>query len=66
MHVKCNNQYNTGADRENTLGQQMLFVCMGICILSPANESEMRGYLVYVLIIKKLSHRFCLNTATVY
>ena len=32
----------------------MLFVCMGICVLSPAHESEMRGYLVYVLIEKKL------------
>ena len=31
-----------------------LFVCMGICVLSPAHESEMRGYLVYVLIVKKL------------
>ena len=38
------------------LGQPMLFVCMGICVLSPAHESEMRGYLVYVLIVKKLSH----------
>ena len=24
---------------------------MGICVLSPAHESEMRGYLVYVLIV---------------
>ena len=31
----------------------MLFVCMGICVLSPVHESEMRGYLVYVLIVKK-------------
>ena len=37
----------------NILGQPMLFVCMGICVLSPAHESEMRGYLVYVLIVKK-------------
>ena len=43
----------TGADRENILGQPMLFVCIGICVLSPAHESEMRGYLVYVLIVKK-------------
>ena len=27
---------------------------MGICVLSPAHESEMRGYLVYVLIVKKI------------
>ena len=56
MHVRCDNQYKTGADRGNILGQPMLFVCMGICVLSPAHESEMRGYLVYMLIVKKLSH----------
>ena len=54
MHVRCDNQYKTGADRENVLGQPMLFVCMGIYVLSPAHENEMRGYLVYVLIAKKL------------
>ena len=54
MHVRCDNQYKTGADRENILGQPMLFVCMGICVLSPAHEREMTGYLVYVLIVKKL------------
>ena len=52
--VRCGlTQYKTGADRENILGQPMLFVCMGICVLSPAHEIEMRGYLVYVLIVKK-------------
>ena len=55
-HVRCDNQYKTGADRENILGQPMLFECMGICILSPAHESEMRGYLVHVLTVKYLSH----------
>ena len=54
MHVRCDNQYKTGADRENILGQLTLFECMGICVLSPAHESEMRGYPVYVLIVKKL------------
>ena len=44
----------------------MLFECMGICVLSPAHESEMRGYLVYVMIVKYLLHRFCLNSAPVY
>ena len=53
MHVRCDNQYKTGADREHILGQPVLFVYMGICVLSPANESEMRGYLVYALIVKK-------------
>ena len=58
MHIRCDNLHKTGADRENILGQPMLFECMGICVLSPAHESEMRGYLVYVLIVKYLSHRF--------
>ena len=53
MHVRCDNKYKTGADRENILGQPKLFECMG-----PAHESEMRGYLVYVVIVKYSSHRF--------
>ena len=54
MHVRCDDQYKTEADMENILGQPLLFVCMGICVLSPAHESETRGYPVYVLIVKKL------------
>ena len=54
MHVRCDNQFKTGADRENILGQPMLLEFMGICVLSPVHESEMRGYLVDVLIVKKL------------
>ena len=53
MHVRCDNQYKTGADRGSVLVQSRLFECMGICVLSPALESEMKGYLVCVLIIKK-------------
>ena len=56
MYVRYDNQYKIGADRGNTLGQPRLFECMGICVLSPAHESEMSGYLVYVLIVKYLSH----------
>ena len=67
MHVRCDNQYKTEADRENILGQPMLFECMGICVLSPAHESEMRSYLVYLPIVKKTYLiEFCLNSATVY
>ena len=55
MHIRCDNRYKSGADRGNILGQTMLFECMGICVLSPAHESEMRGYLVHVLIVKKLT-----------
>ena len=57
MHVRLDNQYKTGADGGNTLGQPLLFECMGIYVLSPGHESEMRGYLVYVLIVKYLSHQ---------
>ena len=51
MNVRFDNQYKTEADRKNILVQPMLFECMGICVLSPAHESEMRGYLAYVLIV---------------
>ena len=51
---------------EDILGQPMLFRCMGICVLNPAHESDMSDYLVYVPIAKHLSHKFCLNSATVY
>ena len=64
--VRCDNRCKTGADKGNILRQPKLFECMGICILSLAHESEIRGYLVYVLIVKYLSHQFCLNSATVY
>ena len=66
MHVRCDNQYKTEADRENIFGQPMLFVCMGIGVLSQPHESEMRSYLVSVLIVKNLSHRFWLDSATAY
>ena len=66
MRVRCANQYKTGADGGNILGQPMLFECMGICVLSPAHESGTKSYLAYVLIVKYLSHRFCLNSATIY
>ena len=61
MHVRCNNKWKTGADRRTILGQPRLFVCMGICVLSPAHESGMRGYLVYVLIVKYLSQLILLK-----
>ena len=66
MHVRYDNQYKTGAGGGNILGQPMLFECMGICVLSPARESETRCYLVCLLIVKYLSHWFCLNSVTVY
>ena len=66
IHVRCDNLCKTEADGGTILGQSMLFECMGICVLNPAHESEMRGDLVYVLIVKYLSHRFSLNSATVY
>ena len=56
MQVRCDNLFKTGADGGNILGQPMLFECMDICVLSPAREIEVRGYLVYVLIVKSLSH----------
>ena len=58
MHVRCDNQRKTGADRGNIWGQPRLFECMGISVLSPVQKSEMRGYLVYVLIVEFLSILF--------
>ena len=42
MHVRCDNQYKTGADRGNVLGQPRLFECMGICVLRPYKHSKDR------------------------
>ena len=58
MRVRCNNQYKTGAHGGAILGQPMLFECIGTYVLSPEHESEMRGYLVYLLIVKYLSILF--------
>ena len=55
MHVRCDNQI---------LGQPMLFECIGICVLSPTHESEMRDYLVYVLIVKYLLILFKFSHST--
>ena len=66
MHVRCNNQYKIGADGRTILGQPKLFECMGIGVLIPAHDCEMRGSLFYLLIVKYLFHRFCFNSATVY
>ena len=52
---------STKLDGENLGGQTMLYESMGICVLSPAHESEMRGYLVYVLIVKYLLILFKFN-----
>ena len=65
MHVRCGNEYKTGAYRGNILGQPSLFECMGICVLSPGHESEMRGYLVYLLIVKYLSILFNFSHSTI-
>ena len=52
MRVRCDNQYKTGANGGNLLGQPMLFECMGICVLNPAHESEIRGNRVHLLFVK--------------
>ena len=56
MHVRCDNQCKTGADRGSVLGQPRLFECMGTCVLSPVHKSEVRGYIIYLLIVQYLSH----------
>ena len=61
MPVSCDNRYKTGTDGGSILGQPLLFECMDICILGPAHESEMRGFLVCLLIVKYLSILFKLG-----
>ena len=57
MHVRCNNQYKNGADGGTILGQPMLFVCMGIYILSAAHESLSADCKILIsLILFKFSH----------
>ena len=62
--VRCDNQYKTGADGGNIFGQPMLFECIGIYVLSSGHESEMRGYLVYLLIVKYLLILFKFSHST--
>ena len=64
MHVRYDNPYKTGAVRGIFWGQPMLFECMGICVLSQVHESEMRGDLVYVLIVKYLLILFKFSHST--
>ena len=64
MHVRCDNQCKTEAEVGTILGEQMLFECMGICVLSPAHECEMWGSLVYLLIGKYLSDLFKFSHST--
>ena len=54
MQDRCDNQWKASAEGGTVLGQPMLFECMGICVLSPAHECEMRASLVYLLFVKKL------------
>ena len=44
MHVRGITSKKTEADRGTILGQLRLFEYMGMCVLSPAHKSEMRGY----------------------
>ena len=44
-----------GGGERTIFGQLMPFEWMGLCLLSSAHECEMRGSLVYLLIVKYLS-----------
>ena len=66
MHVRCDNQYKTGAEGGTIWEQPMLIERMDIGVLSLKPECEIRGYRVYLLIVKNLYLEFCLNSATVY
>ena len=48
------------------LEEPILFDCMDINVLSPAHECKMNGSLIHLLIVKYLSLRLCLISASVY
>ena len=54
-----------GSDWRTILGHPKLIECMGICILSLAHGSELRGSDVYLHIVKNLSGNVSLNSASV-
>ena len=72
MHVGCDIQYKTGVDGGSILGQPIFLECMGVCILSLVHEYEMKGSLVYLLIVKfllillKFSHSVLNWTASLW
>ena len=58
MHVRCDKQYRPEGDGGTILWQLMLFKCTGICVLCLVHKCEMRGYLVYLLMVKYSSVLF--------
>ena len=52
--------------REQLLDSPMLFECMGICVVSMANESELGGCPVSVYIVENLAGFFFLNSTRVH
>ena len=55
----------TGSKWRIILGHPQLIECMGICVLSLAHGSELRGSDVYLNIVKTLFGNFSLNSARV-
>ena len=53
----------TGPERRTVLGHPKLIECIGICDLSLAHGSEIRGSDVFLHIVKKLYGIFSLNSA---
>ena len=56
-------QIKIGSEWQTILGHRQLIKCMGICVLSLAHGSELRGPDVYLHIVKKSSGNFSLNSA---
>ena len=54
MHVRCDNQYKTGAEGELFWKSRWCLSAWESCVLSPACECEMRCFLVYLLIVNYL------------
>ena len=54
-----------GSEWRTILGHPQLIECMGICVLSLAHRSELRGSDVTCISGKKLCGKFSLNSARV-
>ena len=59
------NSSEIGSEWRTILGHPQLIECIGICVVSLAHGSELRGSDVYLHTVKNWSGKFSLNSAKV-
>ena len=64
MHARCVNWAGYRCEVRTIWGHPQQFESTGICVTSLAQESEVRVPLGFRVMVKNLSHRFCLDWAT--